>query len=384
MIKHLLLPHQQFVAYLLGKSDREAQASIRRLAEEDGAYQVLFELIDRFKRQATLRAQPKIARLPETFHEVEEMLEGFFSGKAGDEKAQQFLDGLVTSPQFYQRLLAKLKVVAPQMASDEIPEMSQIRIESDEEILEKVIAGANGKTLPAFDNNFARVMPNLLANLGKFIDGVFRKPRLAFAFALMLAVVSITVWQVEKNRYGLDEAYSYDTKVPYPFVSGWRGPSSSAADEALFHSFVNAYKLGMTNYVVCDYAGAINVLEKWDSFAAGLLPKFAHNKNVLLEIRDYSFYLGVSHFALARSQRAKPAPEEKTQHLKSAIRLLARADSLARTQQVEDNDREIYFLGLAYGFGGQPDSAVARLRQIKPESDFYNDSSILAKAWSKN
>jgi hypothetical protein len=53
------------------------------------------------------------------------------------------------------------------------------------------------------------------------------------------------------------------------------------------------------------------------------------------------------------------------------------------TRHLEGSDRETYFLGLAYGFGGRYNAAIGRLQKISQKSDFYSESLQLIQRWSK-
>ena len=50
---------------------------------------------------------------------------------------------------------------------------------------------------------------------------------------------------------------------------------------------------------------------------------------------------------------------------------------------LDDANRENYFLGLAYGFGGQNEQAIEYLRMVQPKSAHYENSTKLIESWSK-
>jgi len=370
------LPHEQIAAYARGEGDHDTHAQIRKLAAENGSFQLLLELIDRVKPRARIRQRPAAAPLPGTFAAMEEMLLRFFAGNAGDDEAQLLINGLVASPQFYQRLMAKLEQIAP---PDETPDMEHIKVRTDEELLAQIKAGAAMEARNEAAIVRARSTATIWERLRDWFKAILRVPRPAFAIPLMIAGIFLLYHQFFKSG-NIDDAYVFDEKVPYAYGSGLRGASPASEEDMLFDAFESNFKLSMSDYVVCNYPGAIEILKNLKTVAGRIKPVDKRRMNLL---RDYYFYFGLSHFALSRSRRFELTAEGKKQNAQSAIQYLARADSLALALHLEENDRETFFLGLSYGLGGQRDSALVRLHRIKPKSDFYAESFKLIQEWSK-
>lgn len=219
--------------------------------------------------------------------------------------------------------------------------------------------------------------------LGRFFESRKPLPRYAFALSLVLVGMLATLFTyqiVVKND--ADNYYVYDDRVPYEYnMSSLRAPSAVFQHDSLFQAFVTQFKLGMSDYMVRDYEGAINALQNLTPTVQTLQVRPDLEK-LLPWIRDFYFYLGVSHFALARSRQIELGEEAKAGHAKQSIRWLALADSLVNANHLVGSDRETYFLGLAYGFGGYKDSAVTQFRRIPPGSRFYNESVNLIHKWS--
>jgi len=220
--------------------------------------------------------------------------------------------------------------------------------------------------------------------LGRFFESRKPLPRYAFALSLVLVGMLATLFTyqiVVKND--ADNYYVYDDHVPYEYsISSLRAPSTFFEHDSLFQTFVTQFKLGMSDYMVRDYESAISTFQNLESVAL-MLQARSEKERFFPWIRDFYFYLGVSNFALSRSQQRDLQDEFRAQHTDQAIRWLALADSLATARHLEGSDRESYFLGLAYGFGGRQDLAVSELRRIAPTSSFYKESIDLIHKWFK-
>ena len=379
------LPHEQIAAYVRGEGDHETHAQIQKLAAENGSFQLLLELIDRFKSRARIRKHPAAMPLPGTFAAMEEMLLRFFAGEAGDDEAQLLINGLVASPQFYQRLLAKLELIAP---PDQVPEMSHIEVRTDEELLAQIKAGATIEARTERETVRRSLPATVWEKWRGWGEAILPSPKYAFAIPLMIAGIFLLYNQIFKS-VNIEETYVFDQQVPHAYISGLRGAPQSPEENPIYYSFISNFRLGMSDYVGHNYRQAIQTFKKIEPVAQRLMQELRIDRQtdekLLRELRDYYFYLGLSHLAVARTRIKPPDAAEKTQHLQAATQYLARADSLARLHPaVEENDRETYFLGLAYGFGGKLDSARVRLNRINSNSPFYQKSVPLLKAWAKD
>lgn len=207
--------------------------------------------------------------------------------------------------------------------------------------------------------------------------------RYALALCILIAMIAVfPIYQIAIKKDG-EVQYAFDDHVPYDYdMSGLRGSSSTLPQDSLFQAFSTQFRLGLADYLVRDYESAIATLQNLAPTAEALQAQ-PDNEKFLPWLRDFYFYLGVSHFALSRSQQHSLGDEGRAQNTNQSIQWLARADSLVTTRYLEGSDRESYFLGLAYGFGGRKSAAVAQLRKIKAESQFYDDSAQLIRQWSK-
>ena len=240
-----------------------------------------------------------------------------------------------------------------------------------------------GFDLMAFLKKVAKYVTSRLGRAIRWIEENIPYPKVAYAFLFIAVIGGITVWRVYQNQNSYLSSFVYDDKVPYEYSeSGFRTPSDEAEQDAQLQAFVNQFKMAMSRYLVRDYQAAIATLEPLEPLTLAVRAKFK-NKESLSYTRDLYFYHGVSYLALARSQKLDMNKKTRSQYADAASSYLTKADSLVTTHNLENGDRETYFLGLAHGLGGQPDLAVAELKKITPTSLYYQDSARLIKQWSR-
>jgi hypothetical protein len=371
------LPHDQIVAYLRGKSDKGTHLQILQLRKDDPTYQALFELIDEFKAQANLEERIETGNIPATFSAVEELLLRLYSGAAGGETTRQFIGGLLQSPVFYQRLWAKLAAIDPQTTPKEVLNPKQMLTE--DKILTRIKKAAKSRA-PVSDM-ISRSVPSLTKAAEPVFVFLKRIPNFAYVLPLLL-VGTIGILQIA-NRNNFDKIYAYDIAVPVPPPSGLRGPTDYSQVDSIFYSFESRFQLAMSDYMRRDYQATITALEDLAPFVR-MLQTSPDRAGFLPPRREYYFYLGVSHFGLSRSRKFKFAPGEKERHQEQAIQFLAHADSLAQAQRMSANDRETFFLGLAYGFAGRHAEAVAQLNKIPANSSYYEKIAKPIAKWQSH
>ncbi|MGH7453377.1 MAG: hypothetical protein ACRENG_18650, partial [bacterium] len=188
------MPHDRIVAYLRGESDRETRARIHRLRKDDAVYELLFDLIDTLKPQVDVRKHAARKPPPTTFAKVEELLTRIFSEDPGSEEAQEFIGGLLASPSFYQRLLIKLAAATPKIALDDVPEIAQIRIQTDEEILKKVVSGAVVEAQPEHKRIGVPSLSAFVESMREAVWPLTRIPRLVVV-APLVVIVALMVYK---------------------------------------------------------------------------------------------------------------------------------------------------------------------------------------------
>ena len=106
------------------------------------------------------------------------------------------------------------------------------------------------------------------------------------------------------------------------------------------------------------------------------------DRELLLAVRDYYFYLGVSHLAISVSQKNRISAHVRRTHNDVAIHYLSKADSLSNQNQFINNDRETYYIGMALGIGGKKEKALEKLTELTTKSIFHEEANELIKKWA--
>lgn len=291
-------------------------------------------------------------------------------------RIEQHLD---TCNNCFAELTALTEIIQTPITETEKIEIARSRKISPEKQVEKILESTN-KPEPVKPPSLPPivVIKILIAQWLKY-----RRYAVTFAVVMIGALVTLLPYQFF-IRNNTANYYVYDEHVPYDYnLSGLRGTQSDTGTDSLLQVFVNQFKLGMADYLSRDYANAVEMFQSLEPVALSLQQTQVENEVFLAWLRNYYFYSGVSHFALSRSRASDFSPEVKQLHVTEAIRCLAQADSLVAARHFEGSDREIYFLGLAYGFGGRIDLAMAQLQKITPESGFYQNALKLIEKWAE-
>ena len=268
------------------------------------------------------------------------------SGKIKPARAKAILNLIVQSPQFFEKFYTRLSQVTSLQVEGDLPELQEVTIKTDDMILEELGVLKKEKSANKFEELVDRIR-------GLFVE----KPRLAYAISTALAAILILVIVITppsaKDPF---ESYIYTNKVPYEFdISSFRGQTDYAELNPLLVSFINQFKMGISDYMLCDYENAIKTWEELKLIADELESNLP-NVNSIPWIREYHFYLGVSYLALGRNQDLDQKESEK--FLKKSIEYLLQSESLVSKYSLKNGDKENYFLGLAYGILGITNDAV--------------------------
>ncbi|TVL99926.1 MAG: hypothetical protein CV087_16020 [Candidatus Brocadia sp. WS118] len=377
------ISHQTIAAYLRDELDTSEERRVLEAQKDDPINNLLFKVIRKLKNNIDFQKLSVPEDIRMTFEEIEDVLMEILAGQLHERPVQKFAYGLLHSAEFYDRLLLKLSQIGSLMVPRKTPELAKIEIKENDEIL--INAGIL-KAVPEQPQEIERISQNGKPGIAKGLKWLFKpqngfpKPALIMGGVTLAILVGLIFYfnfiQTVTYRY-----YIYDDKIPYEINSAeLRDVEKEATKDTILYQFVNIFNSALGSYRVMEYKEAIKTLEPLDSIAQELLSK-STNDNTLLIIRNYYFYLGLSHLAL--SQKQVFSDEEKSGHLNKAIRYLSRADSIALGNNLANNDREIYFLGLAYDFAGNIDLAIAQFHKIKPESEFYKDSRKLIRESGK-
>ncbi len=376
------LPHHCIVDYLRDTGSPEDRTRIQTLRASDPGAELFLNIIDESRHQATIGSHASSKQtISINFTQMDELLLRIFSGNATSEDSQRFIDALLFAPVFYQRLLAKLPLVTPGLVMAETPEMAGIEMLPDEQILSERIVKkrpSNGES-----GALALVAADLKDGVVEWWSWLVAHPAIATAGAAIL--VMIVLMPAAVNMFGADPfaKYVYDDKIPYEYRAViFRTPSEENGPVSDFKKFHRQFQMAMGDYMVRHYEQAIVRLENLLPLvrrltAEGNSPEAAQN------FRDYYFYLGVSHLAMARSRNSEMTSETRETHGHRAVEHLVQGRTFAERMQLNQLDRETYFLGVAYGFTGQNELGEQELSRIDTESEFNDDAISLMRVWSE-
>jgi hypothetical protein len=176
----------------------------------------------------------------------------------------------------------------------------------------------------------------------------------------------------------------YDKELPASYKPDTilRGGSEDRGASNLQASFFEHFQAAMLKYKDREYRNAVHEFEKLQPDAVWL-ETTTDKTDAFMLLKDYYFYWGVSHFALARSREIDFGEQSRKQQLAMAVQRLTKADELTQTYQLGDNGRTNYFLGLAYGFDGQTERAVKYLKAVPPDDPAFKNLSKFISKWSK-
>ncbi|HDP98528.1 MAG TPA: hypothetical protein ENN22_05005 [bacterium] len=207
------------------------------------------------------------------------------------------------------------------------------------------------------------------------------QPALGFA-AVFLIAVFIGVYSIFFSHSEGSMLLNYDQRVPHEYSEiTLRGGSEQVDQSPVFHSFVNGFRLGISDYNVFEYQSAVRIFEKLQPLADQF--EQTDNSQYLPWIRDFYFYQGLAHLALSLSSEFELDQMSKNIHRISAIGCLEKAKSIADAHQMSQPERELFYLAQAVGSSGQIERAVEILNGIQPQSDFYSESQLLIRLWTK-
>ena len=92
-------------------------------------------MIDQVKGGVEISDSIEDVNIPGTFDEIDELLNKLYTGDPSSEDKKVFLMGLYHSEKFYQRVLLKMGQLVPALEEELLPSLTDIQIQSDEQIL---------------------------------------------------------------------------------------------------------------------------------------------------------------------------------------------------------------------------------------------------------
>lgn len=375
------LAHPEFVSLITTLDKVETIENIRSLREQDASLNSLFEIIEEMEYRAKMENElPSEMPAPKSFDEIEDLLIKVFSGDYQDDEAQKFISGMVLSPLFYQRALLKLRQLAMVTASEDVPEMANVQIKSNQEILESFILTAHAQDEEMAPSRKERnILESFLEKLQNLLFPANALPKYALAFATVI-FLGIMIPNISSNLGRQNLLENYLISVNYD-GSALRAGSTIADGSAEQQNFLSNFELAMGDFVTGDYLNAIQSFKALEP-AAGGVRSVSRENNLLSLLRNYYFYYGYSHLALAKPGLIDFKETNEKEHLQEATRLFLNANSIAEKHNLDNLQRENYFIALATGLSGNKESAVQMLRQIHKGSGYFKDAERLIQEWA--
>ncbi len=391
------LSHNKFVTYLQGESDTQLNSEIKKLCREDPAYNLLFELIDDIRMRAKGEIKPVANTEYLTWAAIEGLLIKLVSGNSEPEEDQLFLGNLIKFSNFYYMLLQELSQIASIEEVADINQLiqEQVTMKSDEELLE-MVNSRKARYADSVESNASTTRAKL-TNLPTVINKNF------YYIGGIAAVVAILFFLYKSVIPSFPGDGKWDNSPPYNFTqsksfltqgsadnSGFRSRSNDSAE--LFEAIQQRMMLSYTAYQACDYKGVIEKVEGWNSHVSELYSQVINkdSKNLKLSfiekslklVQEYYFYMGIVYQSYSRSGDLDNE-SSRDEYLNRAIRFLNEAEHLATKHAIVTDDREKYFLGLAFTFKQDSQSAIEQFRQIAPQSQFYQPAIKIMEEISK-
>lgn len=206
-----------------------------------------------------------------------------------------------------------------------------------------------------------------------------RLVRYAIAAALLIGLASLIYRTINVTAQGPFIAGMWDEQTPYAYEPSTYEGGILRSQEGANDAFMKKMNLGLSEYASHRYIDAIQIFESLEFDVR----EFKSSDSLQAVARDFYFYLAASHLALSKSEKFNLNKKVKSKHAVMAIHYFSLADSLARAQKIESDNRETYFLGVAYACANQFDLATITLRRIMPNSKFYQQSTELIRRISQ-
>lgn len=172
--------HSIIKDYILGKNNPTDLEKLNQLSEKDPTVNQLLKIIDELKQLTVPGKNIEKENIPNSFSEIDNILLELQAGSVQPDRAQSFINWIIESPQFFDRLFTKFDQISNMQVEGDLPELQEVAIKSDDMILEELGILKKEKSASKFEELIDRIR-------GWFVA----KPRLAYATVLLL-ILSIS------------------------------------------------------------------------------------------------------------------------------------------------------------------------------------------------
>jgi hypothetical protein len=358
--------HAQMREYLEGEKVREKRQA---WGVGRGLVDVLLDLVDQLKDEVGYSHKIQSTEIRVSFEEVEDLISNLMSGAATPEMKQGFLNNLYQSADFYHRVILKMDQLIPVVEKKRIPELNNIAMKSDNEILLQ-LGVANGLSAQKrIEKGVENKFKDILEKLFGWLEPV---PRYVVVLALIFFIVvpGLLIVYEAMNRDHQEDIFAefdYTKTVPYEYTSrSFRGLQDPNVHDYLIDSFSYQFKVAMSDYVIFNYKETILGLEKMEPMVREL--ENSEKQQAFEGIREYYFYLGMSYLAMSRTQISYN--DNNDHYLNQAINMIMKSFSIAENHKLNDINRENYYLSLTHAMIGNIKQAELYCNKIKSNSAF--------------
>jgi hypothetical protein len=376
--------HGQVVDYWTGTASASDRALVERFRGNDAVWALFFRTLDGLLRASGGRPRPAgldaAASIP-LRSEMESLFESVCSGSISKTDSDRLTASLLASPVFFERWMNLLSDAEPGRILEPGPEMAPVRMQSDEALLARLKCGPNRRSLLS-----RRPAPDWIRQAGETVrravgsvQALPGRRKWALSFSTVILVLLVTVLGRRLRVSGdADGPFTYDDRVPYGYdMESFRGVPAATGLDPEVDAWISAIKLGVSDYLICDYRAALSDFREAKAGKPALSGKDGAVRGMWE--RDLFFYEGLSHLALWRTRSKDMDPAQRVIHGEQALRLMADADSVARAYGLKEDGREAYFIGLACSLQDRKEDASRWLGKVKPESAFYEKAVTLSE-----
>lgn len=401
----------ELAGFLQGRTSEEIRRKVDDIRREHPEYDMLLEMAQEVcqDNNVHLPGSPPDSSL--TPSELDQLLINMYANTASSTEKQRFIDHLIHSESFYERLLKNfLETHEVMQDAEELTASGEyLGSKSNKELLqsagilvEKVVEKPRRQAVEPERPEFIQTFVN-------WMQGEGLRYAIPAAAVVLIAFASPAIWSHYTNPFNkqnFDNAapFAYDQSVLNEalssFPSGLRSSATRSENNFLGHfremgrvlpptilkPFADRAYRDVVENVALNQQTA-DSLEKWIISLSDVdsLPDSLSNKLSLAREMVHAYYLhtGSASLALHLSKDDDARSKSKAAHLQDAEKWLSKAKALAAQYEYSSLDEENYFLGLAYAY--QYDTAKNKLaidafEAVSPESEFYENARKM-KEW---
>ena len=345
-------------AYIHQRLSDQEKLEVEKLKESKPEFRLLIDLIDACREIV----DPSQTRVPAiSGRRAENLFIRLLSFHIRRQDAAVFLAGL-SDPIFFSTI-QPLLVTATTPESDETDDLNGLRVMSDAEIYQNLMANLDKK--PFVRKKFGVFCAiSGSAGLERLRRLLWSKPAFITGVALICLLFAFLLVRRPENP-----VYRTYFGAPHPVLlqghsSGFENSLRSfQSDSSRAHEIWTGYKLAMASYMNRQYKEA---LTQFQNIEAEFDAAYRSERDVLFE---FFFYYGMTHLNLAGSRGHQ-------KHLDETIRCLLKCEHIIGPGFANSDDVS-FFLALAHSMRGDQVALNRRLDEISQQSFYFEDAKRL-------